>query len=302
MCLAGLAAVLLGACTSPTAAPEPASDPSFAAASPVPDAGPEAGSAPRPSDVEDAPIATVDGPADATARPDWLGTRVLPLAPDGFGVRLPTPPELVDRRLATPTPPLEATAVAADRTLPVVLPVPATVLARSTWHAGCPVDADELRYVVVLHVGFDSRDHVGELLVHASVAEAVAEVFGQLHAARFPLEELRVIAPEDLAAPPTGDGNVTSAFVCRTTITSTEWSAHASGLAVDINPFHNPYVRGDLILPELAGTYVDRDDVRPGMVVAGDVVTGAFAAAGWEWGGDWSGPASDPMHFSATGR
>ena len=35
------------------------------------------------------------------ARPAWLGTRVLPLRPDGFGEVTPTPAELVDRRLPT---------------------------------------------------------------------------------------------------------------------------------------------------------------------------------------------------------
>ena len=48
-----------------------------------------------------------------------------------------------------------------------------------------------------------------------------------------------------------------------------------SGLAVDLNPFQNPYRRGDL-------------------------VTKAFAAIGWTWGGTWQSP-TDHMHFSATG-
>lgn len=306
-------AVLLTACTPPAAAPDPADV-----------AGPGAGVAVEPDVPSDASPADPAPPAAATEavddaasaaaaegpgarngaapRPGWLGTRILPLAPDGFGVRLPTPPELTDRRLATPPPTAEAAAVAADGDLPAVLPVPAAVLARSTWHAGCPVEADELRYVVVRHVGFDGRDHVGELIAHRSVADAVADVFDRLHATRFPLEEVRVITPAELTAPPTGDGNVTSAFVCRAAVGTTRWSAHAAGLAVDVNPFHNPYVRGDLVLPELAGTYVDRGDVRPGMVVAGDAVTAAFAAAGWGWGGDWTGAARDPMHFSTTGR
>lgn len=35
------------------------------------------------------------------ARPEWLGTRPLPLRPDGHGETEPTPDELVDRRLVT---------------------------------------------------------------------------------------------------------------------------------------------------------------------------------------------------------
>ena len=73
-----------------------------------------------------------------------------------------------------------------------------------------------------------------------------------------------------------------------------------SGLAVDLNPFQNPYRRGNLVLPELASAYLDRDRARPGMIRPGDVVTKAFAAIGWTWGGSWQSP-TDHMHFSATG-
>ena len=69
---------------------------------------------------------------------------------------------------------------------------------------------------------------------------------------------------------------------------------------VDINPFHNPYLKGDLVLPELASAYIDRTDVRPGMIQPGDVVVEAFAAIGWAWGGDWNS-LKDWMHFSASG-
>ncbi len=240
---------------------------------------------------------------DPHARPEWLGTRVLPLAADGFGRRLPTPPELMDRRLRPPSPGPSPAPPPEDGTFRATIgPVPAPVVERSTWSEACPVALDELRYLTVTFIGFDGRSHTGELIVHAEVAQDVVRVFDALHAARFPLEEVRVIAAPELDLPPTGDGNVTSAFVCRATVSGTRWSEHAYGRAVDINPFHNPYVREDLIIPELAGAYTDRTDLRPGMIVDGDVVTRAFDAIGWGWGGDWSGPASDPMHFSTSGR
>jgi len=235
-------------------------------------------------------------------RPTWLGTRPLPLAPDGFGLRLPTPPELVDRRLPPPPPPLGLPAPPADGTFAsTVGPVPAEVAARSTWRPDCPVALEDLRYVTATFMGFDGRTHTGELIVHAEVAEDVVAVMAALHAAAFPLEEVRVIAAEELALPPTGDGNVTTAFVCRPAVGSTRWSEHASGRALDVNPFHNPYVRGDLVLPELAGAYVDRSVRRPGMVLPDGPVEAAFAAVGWRWGGRWTS-ALDWMHFSPSGR
>ncbi|CAN5220992.1 M15 family metallopeptidase [soil metagenome] len=225
---------------------------------------------------------------------------MLPLRPDGFGEVLDTPPELTDRRLPPPAPeplpPPDGEAFAAT-----VEPVPDDVAARSTWSTGCPVALDELRYVTVTFWGFDDRPHTGELLVNADVADDLVEVFRRLHTARFPIEEMRVIAADELALPPTGDGNVTTAFVCRPARGTTTWSQHAFGLAVDINPFHNPYAKNDLVLPELASAYLDRDRQLPGMIAPGGVVTDAFAPIGWGWGGEWSG-LSDWMHFSATGR
>ena len=84
---------------------------------------------------------------------------------------------------------------------------------------------------------------------------------------------------------PSGDGNGTGAFVCRPTTGETFWSAHASGLALDLNPFQNPHRRDDLVLPELADSYLDRGWRRPGMITADGVVTRAFARIGWSWGG-----------------
>ncbi len=240
----------------------------------------------------------------AMPRPDWLGTRILPLASDGFGERLPTPADLSDRRLVTPLlpAPIPAAPPLDGSFRSTISAVPLDVLARSTWTPACPVTVDELRYLTVTFFGFDGLRHTGELLVHESVADDAVHIFDALHAASFPLEEVRIIALHELDLPPTGDGNVTSAFVCRPTVGGTRWSDHAFGRAIDINPFHNPYVRGDLVLPELASAYVDRADRRPGMIVEGDGVTAAFAARGWRWGGRWTGPAVDWMHFSPSGR
>ena len=237
-------------------------------------------------------------PGPAAPRPEWLGTRPLPLRPDGFGQMLPTPPELTDRRLATPdvlAPP------AGEAFVATVAPVPDEVLARSTWSPTCPVGRADLRYVTVSFWGFDERPHTGELLVHAEVADGVVGVFRRLHAERFPIEEMRITRADELDAHPTGDGNNTGAFVCRPSRGTATWSDHAFGRAVDINPFHNPYLKGEVVLPELASAYADRLQLRPGMIVAGDVVTAAFADLGWGWGGTWRS-SKDPMHFSVSGR
>jgi hypothetical protein len=226
-----------------------------------------------------------------------VGKTPLPLGPDGFGKVLPTPPELVSRALPTKDtlpPPADGKYASA------IVPVPADVLARSTWQADCPVGKDDLRYLTMSFWGFDNRAHTGEMIVNTKVAKPVTDVFAKLFQAKFPLEDMRVTSRSELDAAPTGDGNDTSAFVCRATRGQTTWSAHAYGLAVDVNPFCNPYHKGDLVLPELASAYLDRGTVRPGMILAGGVTERAFTAIGWTWGGTWTSPR-DLMHFSQTG-
>jgi hypothetical protein len=227
-----------------------------------------------------------------------LGARPLPLRADGLGEILPTPPSLRDRRYPTrdvlPPP-------AGDRFRATVGPVTPTVVRRMTWRPGCPVSLDGLRYLTVAFRGFDGAAHTGELVVAASEAADVVSVFRALYAADFPIEEMRLPAPRDLRAHPTGDGNNTAAFVCRPAVGTSSWSAHAYGLAVDVNPFMNPYQRGDVVLPELASSYLRRGSQRPGMIGPGSIVVREFARIGWSWGGAWRG-LKDYQHFSATGR
>jgi len=285
-----LAALAAAGCTTFEV---PDGQPSTSTTAPAPSPSAPSSSTPAPT-TSTAPSST-SAPTPAA----WvLGARPLPLRPDGFGEVLPTPPVLTNRSLPTPDllpPPTDG------RYAATVGPVPADVLARSTWQRGCPVPVAQLRYLTMSFWGFDGRAHTGEMIVNATVADAVTRVFATLFAQRFPLEEMRVTALPELDLHPTGDGNNTGAFVCRASTSSTSWSAHAYGLAVDVSPFCNPYRRGDLVLPELASSYVDRTWVRPGMVLRGDAVVRAFASIGWSWGGDWSSPV-DIQHFTATGR
>lgn len=181
-----------------------------------------------------------------------------------------------------------------------VLPVTADRLGVSH-RAGCPLPVSELRLLRLSHWGFDGRLRTGELVVRASQAGAVVEVFRQLHAARFPVE--RMVTVEQYGADDDASmaANNTSAYNCRTTTGGSGFSEHAYGTAIDVNPVQNPYVRGTTVLPEAGRAYLDRGAVRLGMVVPDDVVVRAFRSAGWGWGGDFSS-IKDYQHFSLSGR
>jgi hypothetical protein len=252
-----------------------------------------------------APPSTTTPPL-GTVPPAWLGKRPLPKMANGLGEIRPTPAELRDRRFTLPD---RLDRLPGDGFTRVITAVPPDVLARSTWKEECPVDAEDLRWVRLAFWGFDGRRHTGELLVNADAVDPMVQVFERLYTARFPLEEMRITRAEELDAEPTGDGNNTGAFLCRPVHGTTTWAQHAYGLAVDVNPFQNPYIKppdargvpGDMLIPELASVYLDRSRTAPGMIHPSDAVVQAFASVGWKWGGDWQ-RSKDYMHFSANGR
>ena len=288
----GILLVVLTACTATPAGDTQVFPPSV----PVTTAPPATTTTEEPTTTVVAPTTTTT--ANPYARPEWLGTRLLPLRPDEFGEVLPTPPELQNRQFETLdllSPPVD------DQFSWTIGSIPPDVLARSTWTDECPVTLDELSYITVSHWGFDQKYHTGEMIVNAAWADDVVGAFRKLHAARFPIEQMRVIRQEEVDAHPTGDFNETTSFVCRPAVGSGSWSRHAYGLAIDINPFHNPYLKGDLVLPELASFYLDRSADYPGVIVDGSVAVEAFAEFGWTWGGDWNS-LKDWMHFSDNGR
>lgn len=154
--------------------------------------------------------------------------------------------------------------------------------------------------LTVRHWGYDGKVHDGRLVVAASQVTRLAGVFSDLYANRFPIERM---VPVDAYG---GDdqasmrANNTSAYNCRTVAGTSKLSNHAFGLAVDVNPLHNPYVRGDSVDPPEGRPWADRSRRDPGMIHPGDATVQAFADRGWQWGGYWSS-GQDYQHFSTSG-
>jgi D-alanyl-D-alanine carboxypeptidase len=195
----------------------------------------------------------------------------------------------------TPTPTPAPTAYAVT-----VQPVTATQLPY-TYAEGCPVPAGDLRLLTMTHHGFDGVARTGEMVVHADSADAVGRIFGRLYEAGFPIERMRLVDAYGGSTEASLADNNTSGFHCRPVTGGTRWSEHAYGWAIDVNPVQNPYVRGDVVLPESGRAFLDRGVDVPGLIVEGDLVVAAFAAEGWTWGGTWT-TLCDYQHFSLTGR
>lgn len=171
----------------------------------------------------------------------------------------------------------------------------------TSWRSGCPVPLRDLRYIRATYMGFDGGEHTGEVVVHADAVRVTAALLEGMWNERFPIERMRLVDDYGGSDDASIAANNTSAFNCRAATGGTNWSAHAFGRAIDINPVQNPYVTSTSVLPAAGLAYLDRADVRPGMVVRGDVVWQITRFVGWGWGGEWSS-LKDYQHVSSTGR
>jgi hypothetical protein len=182
-----------------------------------------------------------------------------------------------------------------------VSPVSAAQL-RYSWHLGCPVAAVRLRRLRLTYWGFDGQAHTGALVVNANAVADLTQVFRRLYAARFPIRRLRPIDAYGGNDERSLQADNTAAFNCRYVVGPgpRRWSVHAYGEAIDVNPVENPYLEGSRVHPRSGSAFLDRTRRRPGMAVPDGLLVRAFAAAGWKWGGRWTG-SPDYQHFSATG-
>jgi hypothetical protein len=165
---------------------------------------------------------------------------------------------------------------------------------------GCPAPED-LRMLVLSHWGYDGAVHQGRLVVAAAHADRIVAAFRDLYAARFPIQRMVPIDAYGGNDQASMRANNTSGFNCRFVAGTTRLSQHGLGLAIDVNPLMNPYVRGGSVDPPEGAPYADRSRTDPGMIKPGDAAVTAFAAQGWGWGGYWSS-GQDYQHFSASGR
>ncbi|MCJ7826999.1 MAG: M15 family metallopeptidase [Demequinaceae bacterium] len=173
---------------------------------------------------------------------------------------------------------------------------PATAADAQTWREGCPVGLDRLIVVAVAYWTFDGEAAMGELVINADIEGESREAFTRLFEIRFPLRSIRNIDEFAGSDDASMAADNTSGFNCRYAVADgdPQWSNHAYGRAIDINPVENPYVFHGEALPPEGAAYVDRTE-RPGMLVEGGAALQAFLDAGFFWGGVWR--SSDYQHL-----
>ena len=162
------------------------------------------------------------------------------------------------------------------------------------------VPLDDLRYLRILHYNLKKEIKLGELICHKTIASDVLEIFRQLFEAQYPIEKMLLIdnfqADDELSM----QANNSSCFNFRTVKGSKTLSKHSLGLAIDINPLYNPYMKirkGKVFLqPKTAKKYLNRTNAFPYKIVKGDLCYRLFKKQGFNWGGDWKS-VKDFQHF-----
>ena len=149
------------------------------------------------------------------------------------------------------------------------------------------LDYSDLRYIRVKYIDFNGNEQSGELIMNVRVADDILEIFKELYDNRYQIEKMHLI--DDYNA------DDEASMADNNTI-----SDHGYGIAIDINPLYNPYVRngfGDRnVLPVNGGTYADRNKYFAHKIVNGDICYNAFISRGFKWGGEWD-TTKDYQHF-----
>lgn len=182
--------------------------------------------------------------------------------------------------------------------------IPDAVFARmqgKSYPAACPVRRQDLRHLKLLHVDLEGHVRHGEMVCNKAIANDVLEIFEQLYEHRYPIASVRLIDDFGASDEASMRANNSSSFCYRVVRGSKKLSAHAKGMAVDINTLYNPCVRrsrsGKLtVQPSVAAKYADRRGSFPYKIERGDLVWKLFTSRGFKWGGAWKS-VKDYQHF-----
>jgi len=170
-----------------------------------------------------------------------------------------------------------------------------------SYAVNCTVSRDELRYLRLLHKNLSGETLRGEMICNRRIAADVLEIFERLFVAGYPIERVRLIdeygADDELSM----RDNNSSSFCFRTVSFTNRISRHGYGLAVDINPRYNPYIKTvdgkKIIAPDNGAAYQDRTKDFPYKITAEDLCCRLFKAHGFTWGGDCWDDELDYQHF-----
>ena len=181
----------------------------------------------------------------------------------------------------------------------VTQPVPETVKNRMqglSMPENATINFNELRYLTVFHYDYEGHIRKGELVCNRKIAKDLLFIFRALFSRAYPINSIRLVDDFDASDEASMQANNSSCFNYRTIARSKTLSKHAFGMAVDINPLQNPYVKGSFVQPSTAMDYLDRTKVFSHKIDENDFCKEVFESYGFQWGGHWRN-VKDYQHF-----
>ena len=178
-------------------------------------------------------------------------------------------------------------------------PIPEPVAARMrgvSYPHDASISLDDLRYLRLSYVDFDGNGQTGEMVCNKEIADDLVAIFRKLYEARYPIRSIRLIDDFGGSDEESMKADNTSCFNFRRKTGMRSLSKHALGLAVDINPLENPYVRGTSVHPAGASDYADRSRDFAHKIDRDDLCWKLFREHGFSWGGAWRS-VRDYQHF-----
>lgn len=162
---------------------------------------------------------------------------------------------------------------------------------------GCTVPRSELRYLRLLHANDNGQTQVGEMVCNKAIAEDLLSIFRRLYLRGYRISRMVLIDDYGADDERSMAANNTTCFNFRLmTGSASRVSKHGRGLAVDINPLYNPYVKGSKVTPAAGRPYADRSLRHPMVIRRGDLCHTLFQRHGFSWGGAWR-TLKDYQHF-----
>lgn len=235
--------------------------------------------------------------------PSLMALALLVVLPQARAVQPTRVPKAISWRAGTVVSAQEVTRMGLDQCFRSD-PIPDNVFARmrgQSYPMECRVSRTNLRYVRLLHRDEDGKTRMGELVCNKQIAADVLRVFRQLYDEGYPIHSVRLI--DDFGADDERSmmANNTSCFCYREVKGSRKLSAHALGMAVDLNPLYNPCCRklrnGKLsVQPSNGMKYCDRGGNYPYKITRKDLAYRLFVGCGFRWGGAWR-TVKDYQHF-----
>ena len=178
-------------------------------------------------------------------------------------------------------------------------PIPETIKARmqgKSMKDNATIGYDQLRYLTLPYYDFSGTIRKGEVVCNKAIAHDLLCIFRALFTREYPLCSVRLVDDFDADDETSMRANNTSCFNYRNVPGTNALSRHALGMAIDINPLQNPYIKGSRVYPATATEYVDRTRDFPHKIDDDDFCKEVFSSFGFSWGGDWRN-SKDYQHF-----